>query len=95
LIGGYLHYDGVRYCCKKAPNVTKPIEDAEQEVARDQDSIRDRILEMLEARPAGKVDAVVWPGTTQDLPDKEPRFLVGYKEKRDLFCRGLEEGCDF
>jgi hypothetical protein len=74
----YLHYDGVRYCFKKDPNVTKLIEDAEQEVARDPDSIRDRIKEMLEAKLAGKADAVVWPATSQDLPDKEPRFLVGY-----------------
>lgn len=74
----YLHYDGVRYCFKKDPNVTKLIEDAEQEVARDPDSIRDRIKEMLEARLAGKADAVVWPATSQDLPDKEPLFLVGY-----------------
>lgn len=74
----YLHYDGVRYCFKKDPNVTKLIEDAEQEVARDQDSIREWIKEMLEARLAGKADAVVWPATSQDLPDKEPQFLVGY-----------------
>jgi len=74
----YLHYDGVRYCFKKDPNVTKLIEDAEQEVARDPDSIRDRIKEMLEARLAGRNEAVVWPATSQDLPDKEPRFLVGY-----------------
>jgi uncharacterized protein len=30
----YLHYDGVRYCFKKDPNVTKLIEDAEQEISR-------------------------------------------------------------
>jgi hypothetical protein len=74
----YLHYDGVRYCFKKDPNVTKLIEDAEQEVARDPDSIRDKIKEMLEERLAGRAEAVVWPATSQDLPDKEPRFLVGY-----------------
>ncbi|MBN2133793.1 MAG: ATP-binding protein [Sedimentisphaerales bacterium] len=74
----YLHFDGLRYCFKKDPNVTKLIEDAEQEVARDPDSIRDRIREMLEARLAGRNEAVVWPATSQDLPDKEPRFLVGY-----------------
>ncbi len=74
----YLHFDGVRYCFKKDPNVTKLIEDAEQEVARDPDGIRERIKEMLEARLAGKADAIVWPATSQDLPDKEPRFLVGY-----------------
>lgn len=74
----YLHYDGVRYCFKKDPNVTKLIEDAEQEVARDPDGIREKIKEMLEARLAGKSDVVLWPATSQDLPDKEPRFLVGY-----------------
>lgn len=74
----YLHYDGVRYCFKKDPNVTKLIEDAEQEVARDPDAVRERIKEMLQSRLAGKAEAIVWPATSQDLPDKEPRFLVGY-----------------
>ena len=74
----YLHFDGVRYCFKKDANVTKLIEDAEQEVVRDADGIRDKIKEMLEVRLAGKTDAVVWPATSQDLPDKEPRFLIGY-----------------
>ncbi len=74
----YLHYDGVRYCFKKDPNVTKLIEDAEQEVARDPDAIRERIKEMLQQRLAGKAEAIVWPDASQDLPDREPRFLVGY-----------------
>jgi hypothetical protein len=74
----YLHYDGVRYCFKKDANVTKLVEDAEQEVARDADAIRERIKELLEARLAGKNDAIVWPATSQDLPDKEPCFLIGY-----------------
>jgi len=73
----YLHYDGVRYCFKKDPNVTMLIEEAEQEVSRDSDGIRDRIKELLEQRLSGK-DAIVWPLSTQDLPDKEPRFLIGY-----------------
>ena len=74
----YLHYDGVRYCFKKDPNVTKLIEDAEQEVARDPDGVRDRIKEMLEAKLAGHGETIVWPATSQDLPDKEPQFLIGY-----------------
>ena len=74
----YLHYDGVRYCFKKDANVTKLIEDAEQEVAKDPDGVCDRIKELLEGRLAGKHDAVVWPATSQDLPDQEPQFLVGY-----------------
>jgi hypothetical protein len=74
----YLHYDGVRYGFKKDPNVTKLVEDAEQEVARDSDAVRDEIKEMLGKRLAGKNDAVIWPESSQELPDKEPQFLVGY-----------------
>lgn len=74
----YLHYDGVRYCFKKDANVTKLVEDAEQEVARDPDSVREQIKTLLEKRLAGKNEAIVWPESSQDLPDKEPRFLVGY-----------------
>lgn len=80
----YLHYDGVRYCFKKDPNVTKLIEDAEQEVARQEAQsqgrgpVRDRIKEMLDARLAGHHTAVVWPERSQDIPDEEPRFLVAY-----------------
>jgi hypothetical protein len=81
----YLHYDGVRYCFKKDANVTKLVEDAEQEVARDPALIRERIKELLEARLAGKNESIVWPATSQDLPDKEPRFLVGYMP---LECAG-------
>jgi len=74
----YLHYDGVRYCFKKEPNVTKLLEDAELEVQRHPDEVRERIREMLEQRLAGHPGAIVWPGTSRDLPDKEARFLVGY-----------------
>lgn len=74
----YLHYDGVRYGFKKDANVTKLVEDAEQEVARDPDALRERIKELLQERLAGKNDAIVWPATSQDLPDKEPCFLIGY-----------------
>lgn len=74
----YLHYDGVRYCFKKDANVTKLVEDAEQEVARDPDGLRDRIKELLESRLAGKKEAVVIWNSGDVLPDKEPCFLVGY-----------------
>jgi uncharacterized protein len=74
----YLHYDGVHYCFKKEPNVTKLIEDAEQQVARSPDAIKVRVREMLEKRLAGHRAAVVWPVKSQDLPDEEPQFLVGY-----------------
>jgi hypothetical protein len=74
----YLHYDGVRYCFKKDPNVTKLIEDAESEVSRNPEEIKGRIREMLTQRLAGHRAATVWPGKTQDLPDEDPTFLVGY-----------------
>ncbi len=75
----YLHFDGVRYCFKKDPNVTKLIEDAEQEVARNPESVRDRIKDILGQRLAGKREAIVWPNETDNLlPDKDPHFLIGY-----------------
>ncbi|OGP57634.1 MAG: AAA family ATPase [Deltaproteobacteria bacterium RBG_13_61_14] len=74
----YLHYDGVHYCFKKDPNVTKLIEDAEKEVARHQEEVTVRIKEMLTQRLAGHHDAVVWPTDSRAVSDEEPRFLVGY-----------------
>ncbi|MGC8742210.1 MAG: ATP-binding protein, partial [Candidatus Sumerlaeaceae bacterium] len=80
----YLHYDGVRYCFKKDPNVTKLIEDAEQTVAREDSQarghgpVRNRIKEMLDERLAGHHTAIVWPAKSQDIPDEDPRFLVAY-----------------
>jgi hypothetical protein len=80
----YLHYDGVRYCFKKDPNVTKLIEDAEQEVSREearskgQGPVRVKIKEMLDKRLAGHHAAHIWPIRSQDIPDEEPHFLVGY-----------------
>lgn len=80
----YLHCDGVRYCFKKDPNVTKLIEDAEQSVSREEAQakgrgpVRDKTKEMLDARLAGHHTAVVWPGKSQDIPDEDPRFLVAY-----------------
>ena len=80
----YLHYDGVRYCFKKDPNVTKLIEDAEQGVAREDaraktnGPVRGKIKEMLDARLAGHHNAQIWPAKSQDIPDEDPGFLVGY-----------------
>ncbi|OPY63949.1 MAG: hypothetical protein A4E57_03692 [Syntrophorhabdaceae bacterium PtaU1.Bin034] len=80
----YLHYDGVRYCFKKDPNVTKLIEDAEQTVAREdsqgrgQGPVRSMIKEMIDTRLAGHHTAIVWPAKSQDIPDEDPRFLTAY-----------------
>ncbi len=80
----YLHYDGVRYCFKKDPNVAKLIEDAEQIVAREEAQakgngpVRTRIKEMLDERLAGHRSVVVWLTRSHDIPDEEPCSLVGY-----------------
>lgn len=80
----YLHFDGVRYCFKKEPNVTKLIEDTEQTVAREDSQargngpVRARIKEMLESSLAGHHTAVVWPANSHDIADEDPRFLVAY-----------------
>jgi hypothetical protein len=74
----YLHHDGVRYAFKKDPNVTKLIEDEEQQVARKPEEVRQRIKEMLIQRLQGQRAAIVWPGRSADIPDEDPAFLVGY-----------------
>ncbi|MBI2859364.1 MAG: AAA family ATPase, partial [Chloroflexi bacterium] len=74
----YLHYDGVRYVFKKDPNITKLIEDEEQQIARKPVEVRQRIKELLTQRLQGHREAVVWPERSVDLPDEDPSFLVGY-----------------
>lgn len=74
----YLHYDGTRYCFKKDPNVTKLVEDAEQDVARNPQEVKERIRKLLDQRLSGHRNAIVWPPTSRDLPDEEPHFIVGY-----------------
>jgi hypothetical protein len=73
----YLHFDGVRYCFKKDPNVTLLIEQESNAVARDENQVEQHIKEMLEARITGR-NAVVWRAKSGDIPDKEPSFLVAY-----------------
>lgn len=74
----YLHHDGVRYCFRKDPNVTKLIEDAEQEIGKKPGAVDERIKEMLGKRLAGNRNAIVWPRESHDVPDEEPQFLIGY-----------------
>ncbi|MBI4295354.1 MAG: DUF499 domain-containing protein, partial [Chloroflexi bacterium] len=74
----YLHYDGVRYVFKKDPNVTKLIEDEEQQVARRPEEVRQRVKEMLMQRLQGQRAAIVWPEQSTEIPDEDPAFLVGY-----------------
>ncbi len=74
----YLHFDGVRYCFKKDPNVTLLVEQEADAVARDEGRVRQKIKEMLEARLAGHHEAIVWPDNTTEVPHDDPRFLVAY-----------------
>ena len=74
----YLHYDGVRYCFKRDPNVTLLVEQEADGVARDERRVRERIKEMLEARLAGYRTAIIWPEKSGDISDKDPSFLVAY-----------------
>jgi len=73
----YLHFDGVRYCFKKDPNITLLVEQEAEAVSRDEDAVRDKIKEMLEARLAGH-SVEVWPANSGAVPDKQPSFLVAY-----------------
>jgi hypothetical protein len=74
----YLHFDGVRYCFKKDPNVTLLIEQEAEVVARNDKQVRAKIKEMIEARLAGHRNAIVWPDSPGDIPDRDPSFLVAY-----------------
>ena len=74
----YLHFDGVRYCFKRDPNVTLLIEQEADVVSRDDGRIRTRIREMVEERLAGQRAAIVWPAKSADVPDKEAQFLIAY-----------------
>jgi Protein of unknown function (DUF499) len=73
----YLHFDGVRYCFKKDPNVTLLIEQESDAVGRDERQVEERIKQMLEARITGR-NAVIWKAKSGDIPDKEPSFLIAY-----------------
>ncbi len=97
----YLHFDGVRYCFKKDPNVTLLVEQESDSVARDERQVEDRIKEMLEARITGR-NAVIWRKKPGEIPDKEPSFLVAYlplefaseaKEEQEATAKDLYENC--
>lgn len=74
----YLHFDGVRYCFKKDPNVTLLIEQEADSVARDEQRVRIKIKELLEERVAGFREAIIWPEKPADVADGDPSFLLAY-----------------
>lgn len=73
----YLHFDGVRYCFKKDPNVTLLVEQEAEAIAHDESRVQARISQMIEERLAGQ-RAIVWPTRSGDVPDRETQFLVAY-----------------
>ena len=74
----YLHFDGVRYCFKKDPNITLLVEQEAEAVARDEARVQARIRQMIEERLAGQRSAIVWPAKPSDVPDRELQFLIAY-----------------
>jgi hypothetical protein len=74
----YLHFDGARYCFKKDPNVTLLLEQEADQIARNDKQVRTRIKEMIEARLGGHRNAIVWPESAADIPDRDPSFLFAY-----------------
>ena len=74
----YLHFDGVRYCFKKDPNVTLLVEQEADAVARDEAGVRVGIRVLIEERLAGRRSAVVWPAKSGDVPDRDAQFLIAY-----------------
>ena len=74
----YLHFDGARYCFKKDPNVTLLIEQEAEQIGRNEKQVRTRVKEMIESRLAGHRNAIVWPESAADIPDRDPSFLFAY-----------------
>jgi hypothetical protein len=72
----FLHFDGAHYAFKTTPNVTQLLED--QAVHVRPREIEDAIEADLVARLSGRHGAIVWPRTSQGIPDREPRFLLAY-----------------
>lgn len=73
----YLHYDGARYAFKTTPNITMLVEEEAQNLDPDLD-IKPFVRDELERKMAGQTNAIIFPASPQELPDDEPRFLIGY-----------------
>jgi hypothetical protein len=80
----YLHYDGAHYVFKTTPSINQVLEDEALHIKPKE--IEDAILEELNQRLAGRTGAILWPGhpapggakASQDIPDREARFLLAY-----------------
>jgi hypothetical protein len=89
----YLHFDGVRYCFKKDPNVTLLVEQEADIVGRNEERITERIKEMLEERLAGHRTAIIWPKNSSSIANQDPSFLIAYLplEFADKSKKGKED----
>ena len=88
----YLHYDGARYAFKTTPNINQLVSDEAEGIRNNE--IEREIKEILERELAGK-PAIIWPFKSKNIPDKEPRFLIGYLPfdfiyEKDLNKIGME-----
>lgn len=73
----FLHYDGIRYCFKTQANVNKIIEDEVDNVRPDE--IRRYIESLISERVAAVTNsAIIWPAKSENIPDRDPRFLLAY-----------------
>ncbi len=72
----FLHYDGAHYVFKTTANVTQVVEDQLTHVKRRE--VDAAIEEELNNRLAGRTAAILWPRTSDTIPDREPRFLLAY-----------------
>jgi hypothetical protein len=71
----FLHHDGVHYVFKTTPNVTQVLEDQLTHVkpAEVEQAIEDELRDRLAGRAA-----ILWPQSSEAIPDREPRFLLAY-----------------
>lgn len=73
----FLHYDGTLYCFKTQANVNKILEDEADNVRADE--VRKYIYQAIGERVGAATNAaVIWPEKSEDIPDREPRFLIAY-----------------
>ncbi|MFB0536081.1 MAG: DUF499 domain-containing protein [Anaerolineae bacterium] len=72
----FLHYDGAHYVFKTTPNVTQVLEDQLTHVKPQE--VDAAIEEELNDRLTGRTAAILWPGSSDAIPNREPRFLLAY-----------------
>jgi hypothetical protein len=72
----FLHHDGVHYVFKTTPNVTQVLEDQLTHVKPIE--VEAAIEEELNDRLVGRTAAILWPRSSDAIPNREPRFLLAY-----------------